>query len=68
MESLGSLRCTILQSVPLSDLGGHSAAEDAPRSELFIARVDEVKLGQEDETTGSLVYWDQAYRAVSNVD
>lgn len=63
--------CTVVQRIALSELGeeeevraAKSGGERQPRSELFIARVGEIKLGGED-AGGSLVYWEQEYHAVS---
>ncbi|GAA5904750.1 hypothetical protein JCM8208_001343 [Rhodotorula glutinis] len=72
---LGSLDCRVVQRVPLSPLGASQAGagveeqgtidvdDEQPRSELFIARVEGVRLGEaemdEDET--ALLYWDQQY-------
>ncbi|ORY74057.1 flavin reductase like domain-domain-containing protein [Leucosporidium creatinivorum] len=68
-KSLGTLRCTVLHSIPLATLGMHAeeAAKvdsEGPRSELFVARVEEVDLGPQEEGEGSLVYWEQEYRSV----
>lgn len=68
-KSLGTLNCTIVHSLPLSTLGMNAKEaaevdEEGPRSELFIARVESVELGEQEEGEGSLVYWEQEYRAV----
>ncbi|GAA5852033.1 hypothetical protein JCM9279_005038 [Rhodotorula babjevae] len=82
---LGSLDCRVVQRVPLSPLGASSAGarveegisgdvdEDQPRSELFIARVEGVRLGEAemDEGETALLYWDQQYagaRALEALD
>ncbi|GAA5939806.1 hypothetical protein JCM3775_001634 [Rhodotorula graminis] len=72
---LGSLDCRVVQRLPLSPLGAGPAGvgveeqasvgveDDQPRSELFIARVESVKLGEAevDEGETALLYWDQQY-------
>ncbi|GAA5867858.1 hypothetical protein JCM8547_003396 [Rhodosporidiobolus lusitaniae] len=77
-DGLGWMDCTVVKRVALSELkgGGENGDEGGkapekgawqPRSELFIARVDKVKLGEAlkgKEGKGSLVYWEQAYHAV----
>ncbi|GAA5871959.1 hypothetical protein JCM1840_004756 [Sporobolomyces johnsonii] len=71
---IGSMRCTLVQSVPLWELGGEEKGEgegeggpaQPPRSQLFIAQVEEVRLAGEGEESGegSLVYWEQGYHGV----
>ncbi|GAA5920487.1 hypothetical protein JCM1841_003510 [Sporobolomyces salmonicolor] len=70
---LGSMRCTLVQSVPLWELGGAGNAYEKregeamqPRSQLFIARVEEVRLAGEsgESGEGSLVYWEQGYHGI----
>lgn len=66
--SLGSMRCRVVQQIPLAGLDGHSTqavTPDQPRSELFIARVDDVQLGVDGEGAASLLYWDQRYAGVA---
>lgn len=79
---LGSLDCRVVQRVPLSPLGAGSAGlsgdedaladvdEDQPRSELFIARVEGVRLGEAemDEGETALLYWDQQYAGARALD
>ncbi|BGP41434.1 hypothetical protein JCM10450v2_005476 [Rhodotorula kratochvilovae] len=76
---LGALDCRVVRRVPLSSLGagddgaleredGAAASEHQPRSELFIARVEGVRLGTgagaEGAGEASLLYWDQRYAGV----
>lgn len=64
--SLGSLECTIVRSLPLSELRSLGEGVDA-RSELFIARVESVELPVgEAALKQSLVYWEQGYHAVGS--
>lgn len=74
--SLGWMDCKVVKRIPLSGLGdeGSSAAgggkdeSQQPRSELFIARVEDVCLGQAAEGDGSLMYWEQRYAQVKSLD
>lgn len=61
-NSLGSLSCTVVHSIPLAQFGDG----DGPKSQLFVARVDAsaVPEPREGKERGSLVYWEQGYHAV----
>ncbi|KAM0786386.1 hypothetical protein ACM66B_001854 [Microbotryomycetes sp. NB124-2] len=75
-DALGTLDCTLVQRIKLSELDGkkdeEAGSEDGgeqTRSELYIARVERawVRSSREDGKRGmpgSLVYWDQVYKAV----
>jgi hypothetical protein len=68
--------CTVVKRIALSELEGEEEIKAAkeggagqPRSELFIARVQEIRLGESTEGKeqyegGSLVYWEQGYHSV----
>lgn len=74
-SALGYLSCSLVKSIPLSPLGEDESSgsneklaagktrTSGTKSELFIARVEEVHLGTM-EDRGSLVYWDQKYNVV----
>lgn len=74
-NSLGEMRCRVVRRVDLRTLRGEGRSEEgngrldeSPRSELFIAQVDEVRLppleGKAERSRGSLVYWEQGYKCV----
>lgn len=77
---LGSLECRVVKRVPLSPLAADDGArtredlhadENQPRSELFIARVESVKLGEAGEAEDgetALLYWDQRYAGVKALE
>lgn len=68
--------CKVVKRIPLSDLGEDVSdsmerrkdGPQQPRSELFIARVEQVSLGQAKEGSGSLMYWEQQYAQVEPLD
>ncbi|GAA5880847.1 hypothetical protein JCM3774_000498 [Rhodotorula dairenensis] len=65
--SLGSMRCRVVRQIPLANLDSTSVSTptpDQPRSELFIAQVDDVQLGSGGSEAASLLYWDQRYAGV----
>ncbi|GAA5895325.1 uncharacterized protein JCM6883_001472 [Sporobolomyces salmoneus] len=68
---LGSLDCTILEKVNLWELdrqdeekGETHEGKGTSKSQLFIARVEKVRLGEKAKGKGSLVWIEQKYRAV----
>ncbi|GAA6053215.1 Flavin reductase-like protein [Rhodotorula toruloides] len=74
--SLGWMDCKVVKRIPLSELGEDGPTSTGrgkddsqqPRSELFIARVEQVSLGQAKEGSGSLMYWEQQYAQVEPLD
>ncbi|BGP00965.1 hypothetical protein NBRC10513v2_005028 [Rhodotorula toruloides] len=68
--------CKVVKRIPLSELGEDGPTSTGrgkddsqqPRSELFIARVEQVSLGQAKEGSGSLMYWEQQYAQVEPLD
>jgi len=63
--ALGAFECTILKALPLKEFAGTQKSGEAEESELFLARVDEVRLSEEGEVTkGSLVYRGHEYGIV----
>ncbi|GAA5999612.1 flavin reductase family protein [Rhodotorula paludigena] len=77
-SSLGYLDCRVVQRLPLSHLGSSGAAPAGeasagaqggwqPRSELFIAEIEAVKLGEGGERNQSLLYWEQRYAGVQEL-
>ncbi|BGP56472.1 hypothetical protein JCM8202_001788 [Rhodotorula sphaerocarpa] len=67
--SLGSMTCRVVRQLPLAGLDADASPKqvdpDQPRSELFLAQVDEVRLGADREKAASLMYWDQRYAGVA---
>ncbi|GAA5987581.1 hypothetical protein JCM10908_002016 [Rhodotorula pacifica] len=70
--SLGSMRCRVVRQIPLANLNdsepsmnSQTAQAGQPRSELFIAQVDDVQLGARGDDAASLLYWDQRYAGVA---
>lgn len=63
--SLGAFECTILKALPLKDFAGTKKDGEAEESELFIARVEAVRLPEEGALRkGSLVYCGHEYGVV----
>lgn len=68
-RSLGSMTCRVVRQLPLAALDSTAAepiSPEQPRSELFIAQVEDVRLGHSQEGAASLLYWDQRYAGVAN--
>lgn len=65
---LGALHCEVVSSTALWEMGDRNkprdGAEEEVRSQLFIARVEEVEVGEGADGAGSLVYGGQAYATV----
>ncbi|GAA5824987.1 hypothetical protein JCM11251_006052 [Rhodosporidiobolus azoricus] len=70
-EGLGWMDCRVVKRIPLTELGsGEGKVMEKggwqPRSELFIAEVEKIQLGEEGR--GSLVYWEQRYAGVPELE
>lgn len=65
VDAVGSLFCEVVYSVPLKDVGGETAEDCAPGSELFICRVVDANRGTGKD---SLVHYQREYYSVSSHD
>jgi len=64
---LGWMECKVVKTVNLWEIEGKRQSDDAGksmRSQLFIAEVDSVKIGESGKDKGSLVWIEQNYRAI----
>ena len=64
-DAVGSLRCLLLQSMPLHNASAHAVLPSVGSSRLFLARVLGASPGQ---ATGPLLWWKGRYRSPADVD